>query len=118
MMRGIEDVIALLVLAGFGIWGFFSSRKTVRLVVASIFLLVVMFAAMNFEVAARSVISRHRPWTQEFENGVSEMLSNVLVFRPYILLAGAGLFFLAIKNQRTEKAATEQRPDVGERRGE
>ena len=102
-MRGVEDVIALLVLAGFGLWGFFSSRKAVRVAIASIFLLLVVVAVMNFEPAARSAITRHKPWTQEFRDGVSAMLSNVLVFRPYILLAAIGLFFLAIKSRSREQ---------------
>lgn len=96
----IEDVVVLLLLAALGIWGFVTRRKVVRMLVASVFLFVVVFGVMCYEPAARSAITKRQPWTQEFRDGVSEMLNRIVAFRPYILLAGAGLFALAIKGRK------------------
>jgi len=98
----IEDIFAIALLIAFGVWASLSYRRWVRILIASLYLFVVVDGVMSYEPAARSAVSRHKPWTQEFKDGVSTMLSHVIIFRPYILVAGAGLFALAIKNQRTK----------------
>jgi hypothetical protein len=99
----IEDVFAIVLLIAVSVWTMLSSWRWVRILIASLYLFVLVDGVMSYEPAARSAVSRHKPWTQEFKNGVSTMLSHVSVFRPYILVAGAGLFVLAIKSQRTRK---------------
>jgi len=108
----IEDLVLLLLLAALGFWGFISTSTIVRVLVASAFLFVIVFAVMSFEPAARSVITHHKPWTQEFKDGVSQMLKQVMAYRPYVLVAGAGLFLLAIKSRRFKEGRTERPEDV------
>jgi hypothetical protein len=107
----IEDIFFLSLLLVLGVWALISSRRVVRILVGSIYLFVILFGVWDYEPTARSVTTRHKPWTAEFTAGVSAMLSEIVVFRPYIALAAAGLFALVIKSER--KRVNPQKEEEG-----
>ena len=99
-MFSIEDIFILLSLFALGLWALLWPHPILRIGVATIYFFIIAFAMVDYEAGARSVISRHKPWTAEFKSGVSAMLGSISTLRPYILVAAVGLFALAMKGQR------------------
>src|SRR5688572_19112799 len=97
-------------------------RRVVWLRILTVILLfvVALFFEMSLDAMARAVVTqrtREGRWTRDYTDGAYDTKNWVRTFRPYRLIAVAGLAFLAFKNAKRTRHQNDGRPAPGERDG-
>jgi hypothetical protein len=99
-------LVSLVLLAGAAV---FRNYFWLRVLALVVLFLTGVFFEMSLDPIARGVISRrHREgnWTQQYSEGVDDMERATRTYRPYRLIAIAGLALFAFRNTRKDVPAS------------
>lgn len=95
------EIPILCVVAALGIWGAITVHNWLRIGIATVLVCILFGGGCEYESVARSIITHSGPNAGNFSDGVHAMLDALKPFRPYMLLAAAGLFSMAISQSRS-----------------